>query len=505
MSRGRARALALASGLLLWASFPNPVALGFEAWPGWLAWVALVPLFGALREREPGQAFGLGWLAGAACFVPGLAWLTNVKPLGPGALPAWLGLAAWCALFPAIFAWAAAHGLRRGWPLPVLWIPALWVLGEHLRETLLGGFPWMGLGSSQYLNQALLPLAAALGQTGLHYAVALGNAVIHASLWRPDWLLGWARSASAMLVLLFLAALAGWQASEQRAWAQGPGAGPGVRVAVVQGGIDLDQAWDQAYRRRLMDTYLGLSAQAVQQGARLLLWPESAFPGFLSEDSPEARELKAFAAAQGVDLVVGSTLEQAGRYSNSAVWVDAQGGTRSYAKRHLVPFGEFMPFRDAAPLLDLALERAGVVGFSPGEGPGRFETAGFSVKPLICYESIFPDLARQGGQAGLLAVLTVDTWYGRSAGPVWHASQSALRAVEQGTWLARSAATGISLFASPDGRLLSPIPLDEAGFRVQEVGPSRQTPFLRWGSWPLLLACAVFLSCVIVCPIRKKP
>lgn len=485
--------LAGSSGLLLFFSFPNPFALGFEAWTGWLAWGALVPLLAALDGQDAKAGARLGLVAGLSCFVPGLVWLTNVKPLGPGAIPAWLALAAWCAAFPALFGAATAEGIKRNWAQPVLWIPALWAFSELLRENLLTGFPWMGLGSSQYRNPAVLPLAAALGQTGLHYAVALGNTVLLGALVRPALLLPWRRSAAATAMVLALAGTAAWQGREQRAWDAQASAAPSIRVGLIQGAIDLDQVWDRAYRLSLLNVYLGFSKKAVDQGAQLLLWPESCFPGFFNEDAFEARELKAFAARHQVHMLVGSTLSEGGRYTNSAVWIDPQGNTASYAKRHLVPFGEFVPFRAAAPLLDLALERLGLVGFSPGQEPGIFRLGPLAVKPLICYEGIFPALARSGGSAGLLAVLTVDTWYGRSAGPVWHASQAVLRAVEQGAWVGRAAATGISLFAAPDGRILHAIPLDQPGIAIQAVRAPRRTPYGDWGQLPILLLCALTL------------
>lgn len=212
--------------------------------------------------------------------------------------------------------------------------------------------------------------------------------------------------------------------------------------------------------------------------------------------------MKAFARARRVRFLIGSTLSEGDAYTNSAVWVEPDGNTRSYAKRHLVPFGEFVPFRSVAPLLDLALAKAGVVDFSAGRGPAQFPWQGLRVKPLICYESIFPGLARSGGAADLIALVTVDTWYGRTSGPVWHASQSVLRAVEQGAWLARCASTGISFFAAPDGRLIDPIGLDQAGFRVQSIGRGRLTPYQRFGDWPALLSC-LFLMAVAILG-RKK-
>lgn len=502
MTLWQRRGLALSSGVLLYFSFPNALALGFEAWPGRLAWFALLPLLAALEDRSAGEGARLGFLTGLACFVPGLAWLTHVRPLAAGAWPAWLALAAWSAAFAALFGALAAQGLRRRWALPVLWVAALWALTEALREHLLSGFPWMGLGSSQYRNRALLPLAAALGQGGLHFAVALGNTILFGVLRRPSWLLGWRRSLSAVLAALSLAALAQWQGAVQRHWLNGPGAAPLVRCAVIQGAIDLDQPWDQAYRSHLLSAYFSLSQQAVDAGATLLLWPESAFPGFFNEDAVEAEAVKAFARTHKVTLLIGSTLSENDAYTNSAVWVEADGNTRSYSKRHLVPFGEFVPFRRWAPLLDLALARAGVVDFSPGRQPAQFQLGAMRVKPLICFESVFPDMARSGGPADLLALLTVDTWYGRTAGPVWHASQSVIRAVEEGTWLARCASTGISFFAAPDGRLLEPLGLDLAGYRVQDIGLGRVTPFQRFGPWPLLWACLGLLGAAIAA--RKK-
>lgn len=488
------RGLALLSGLLLWLSFPNPWALDFEPWTAGLAWVALLPLLAALDGAGERRAFGLGWLAGLACFLPGLFWLTNVKPLAFGAWPAWLALAAWCALFPALFAFAAEACLRRAWALPVLLLPALWTLTEWLRGWLLGGFPWIGLGSSQFSRPVVLSLAAAVGELGLHYAVALGSSLAYAALIRPTLLLGVWQSLSACAVALGLAYLAHTQMRAQGAWAR-ERSGEGFKVAVVQGGIDFDQPWTQDYRRKLLNRYLHLSAQAVAAGARLVVWPESAFPGFFGEPAAqvETSAVRAWVQQRGVALLTGATLVVRGGFANAAQWIGPQGEA-AYAKRHLVPFGEYVPLRGAVPLLDLALTRAGVVDFIPGQEPVRFQLGAFTVRPLICYESIFPDLAREGGPVDLLAILTVDTWYGRSAGPVWHASQALLRAVENGCWVARAASTGISLLAAPDGRLQSSVGLEEAGFLVHEVTPARTTPFQRWGHIPILTALLLVMG-----------
>jgi apolipoprotein N-acyltransferase len=469
---GRRHALAALSGLLLWLSFPNVFALDFQAWTGWVAWIALVPLCWALWGQEPLDAFRLGWLSGALFFTLSLSWLTNVRPMGLAAIPAWLGLAAWCGLFVGV--WGAAVGWvsRRQVPLPVIALAAAWALLELVRERLFTGFPWVNLGSSQAFNPAILPLAAITGAVGLHFAVALGNMVFFSLLIEQRLLLGFARSASAVLAV----ALLGWGVQCARQQMAVGGQGPRVKVGIIQGNIDEDQAWTQAYRDRVMSTYLRLSDAAVKDGAKVLLWPESSFPGFFNEDAAEAKQLRAYAHDRQVDLLIGSTLSEGEAYRNAALWVAPDGDTLSQAKRHLVPFGEYVPFRRAIPILAGAMAQLGVTDFLPGSTGPLFRLGGLRAQPLVCYESIFPALVREADPPDLIAVITEDTWYGRSAGPVWHASQCAMRAVENGAWVARSAATGISLFANDQGQILQPIALDQAGYRVAEI-PRGHTTF----------------------------
>ncbi|HXB98307.1 MAG TPA: apolipoprotein N-acyltransferase [bacterium] len=492
MSPRARRGLALLSGLLCCLSFPSAVAMGFEAWPGRLAWVALVPLLLALDGQGRRQGFQLGLIAGLAFFVPGLHWLTKVQPLGGGAWPAWLALAAWCALFVGLFGALAAEGRRRGWPQPLLWLPAAWTLVEWLRLRLLTGFPWMSLGGSQFANPALRPLAALTGSAGLHYAVALGNGLVFTMLFRPKQLCRWSQCLPAVAVALALAGGAAWQARAQAAWTASQAGAPTVRVAVVQGGLDLDQVYTAAFRAKVLGLYLGYSGQAAAAGAKLIVWPESAFPGFFNEDGPEAQALKAFARRRRVSLVFGSVLSTPHGYQNAAVCLDPDGNTRSYAKRHLVPFGEYLPLAEWVPGLRQALGDMGVAFFQPGESGAGFRAQGLAVAPMICFESVFPELAHQDGPPDLVAIITVDTWYGVSSCPIYHASQAGLRAVENGCWVARAAATGVSLFAGPDGQLGPRLGLDGAGWILQDLGPGRPTPYARWGDW-FTVACGMGL------------
>jgi apolipoprotein N-acyltransferase len=251
-----------------------------------------------------------------------------------------------------------------------------------------------------------------------------------------------------------------------------------------------------------MNTYLLLSQAAVDEGAKVLLWPESSFPGFFNEGALESEQLKAFAKKRQVQLLVGSTLIAENGFYNSALWIDPAGNTLSQGKRHLVPFGEYVPFRKAIPILDAAMARMGVSEILADRRGPLFNLAGLKTRPLVCYESVFPDEVRQGDAPDLLGVITVDTWYGDSAGPVYHAQQCALRAVENGTWVARAAATGISLFVDPQGKLIAPIALNHAGYQVLGIGRGRSTFYREHGEW--LATMLLFLLAVLWGPIPFK-
>ena len=477
--------LSLLSGLLMALSFPNIFHPDFFPAGAFVAWFCLLPLFCTLDGEAPEAAFKKGFVAGFFFFLLSTAWINHIKPMGPGAPPAWICLSAWLALFPACFAWGLARGREARLPWEAFWVPALWTLLEVARERLLSGYPWVSLGSSQAASRVWLGLAALTGVYGLHFCVALINLLA--------WQL-WRRRSELLPGLLLTAALLALRI----AFPLRVPSGPGIKVAVIQGNIDQDQAWTLAYRQELMASYSALMREAVDAGAKILVWPESAYPGFFDEFGPESETLRAFARHERVGLIVGSSLvdRQDPAYYNAAVMIDAQGNTADYRKRHLVPFGEYIPFRSLVPILDRLLTRLGLSDFRPGadEQPG-FLLQGLAVSPEICYESVYSEKVRQSaGEANLMAVLTLDSWFGDSAAPRHHFSQAVLRAVENGFWVARSAATGISGFVAPDGKISGLVPLNERGWSLQEIPfLGQKTFYRRHGPWFIWL-CALFLA-----------
>ncbi len=488
--------LPLASGLLLCFSFPNFVLRGFHWQTNLVAWVALVPLLASLEGASPRQAFGRGFLAGLVFFLCALYWINYVKPMGWGATVGWAALSAYLALYPALFAVLVRRGLDEGLRLPLLWIPALWTLLEYGRGTFFSGFPWASLGSSQYLDPLVLPLAAAAGIWGLHFLVALGNLLAFSLAGGGSWLKPSRRLAAGAALVLACLGLTAWlgrAAAEPEA--------PRARVAVIQGSLDQDQAWTSDYRAHLMRVYLGLMDRAADWGARTLVWPEGSFPGIFSLSPPEAGELRAFARARGVDLLVGSDNfdPSAGTYSNSVLWIAADGRLGEYKKRHLVPFGEYIPLRHVLPFLNKAVESIGFQDFTPGTRAGAFPTLAGEAGPLICYEGIFPGLCRDSVERGAewLSISTFDTWYGNSAAPYQHVALAVFRAVEEDRWIARAGATGISCFISPKGAISDVVGLYRRGFAVRDIRLLKaRTLFRRWGNWFVWACLALVLGCL---------
>ncbi len=472
------------SGLLLSLSFPNFIQTHFPQWSVWLALGALVPLLLSARGRSPGQAFALGYGAGLIFFLVGLVWVTNVKPMGSTSIPAWLALSAWCALFLAVFLAAYAWADRQGIPWMELWAPLAWTSLELGREHFLSGFPWIGLGWSQATNNTVLPMAAVLGVWGLHTLVAGVNVTL-ARAWQGRLRWRWSLALGSGLLIAWLVG--------RHSQAQILSVPPRVIAAVLQGDIDEDQAWNEAYRKRVMTTYVSLMEAAAKEGATVFVWPESSFPGFFNVDSRESRTLLELSRRRHWDLVIGSTLvTPKQQYMNAALHI-YDGTWDSYGKRHLVPFGEFVPFRAQIPLLDRALERFGVSDFTPGSQAKIFKVQGIGVTPLVCYESVFPSLAfASEGSAppDALAILTVDTWFGDSAAPYAHAAQAILRAVENGAWVLRSAATGVSMVIDPYGQVRGSLDLHQAGYLLARIDTSiaRGTPFQHFG-WIFVWLC----------------
>jgi len=284
-----------------------------------------------------------------------------------------------------------------------------------------------------------------------------------------------------------------------------------VRVALVQGNIPQEEKWDAAFQRRIQERYASLTRDAAVMNPDLIVWPETAVPGFLGVEEDITRPVTDLARSVRRPLLVGAPVPafslSEGPLLNSAFLIEASGrlSTR-HDKLHLVPFGEFIPGESLLPWLRLILPPIGA--FVPGHSYTVFHSQSairnsqLSFSVLICFEDIFPELARHFVQAGaqMLLVITNDAWFGPTAAAYQHAQASTFRAVELRVPVARAANTGWSGFIDPSGRWLDRV--HDASGRELFV-PGMQTcdvplgtadsVYRRWGDWFAWLCFAVAL------------
>ncbi|MEW6324081.1 MAG: apolipoprotein N-acyltransferase [Nitrospirota bacterium] len=500
--------LALGSGAALALSFPLTESFaGLQP----IAWLALAPLGLAVLTAPPRRAFLLGWLAGTAAYLAILAWVVIVMHTY-GHLPMIVSwallalLAAYVGLYVGLFAlgwrWLAARWPRGSWLLA----PAFWVALEWLRGHLLSGFPWALFGYSQYRQLALIQLAELTGVYGVSFLLVWVNVgfthLLLATLKAPA---GCPRSlpryAPLLVAAVVVAAAVGW--GHWRRAAVEASLEPGLRVGLIQGNIPQAMKWDPAMRRETLERYERLTRRAAEQGAELIVWPEASAPFFFEEEPDYQQAIRALAAETGRSLLFGSpaVAQRDGeiRLLNSAYLLNPDGATQArYDKLHLVPFGEYVPL---GPLLGFVNKLVvGIGDFIPGPGPVLMEAAGRPLGVVICFEIIFPEVVRQFPLNGarIIATITNDAWFGRSAAPLQHFSMAVFRAIEHRTPVIRAANTGISGVIGATGRIGNRSALFVEAALVEPVAVSPIRTFYTRAGDIFAVGCGILIALFII-------
>ncbi|BCR05218.1 apolipoprotein N-acyltransferase [Desulfuromonas versatilis] len=459
---------ALASGLVLALSFPR---IDLAA----VAWVGLVPLF-LVMERRP---FRSGFVAGVGFFGLVLYWLnivmTTYGRLHPVfSVVAYLLLVAYLALFFGAATWAACR-LRQHLGLSaVLTLPVLWVALEFLRSFFLSGFPWATLGYSQQSVLSMIQSADLFGVYGISFLLVLVNAVLAECLRRKEAgrvrALPWAGLIACALLFAANLGYGYWRLGQDL-----DGRAQTLETALVQGNIDQSIKWDPTNQRRTVDTYRELSLEAhAATAAELIIWPESATPFYYQDGGELAEAVTGTARQTGAFLLFGSpayeVVNRQYHYLNSAFLLSGQGQALGRSdKVHLVPFGEYVPLGRYLPFIDKLV--VGIGDFSPGT-VSPLPLNGHRAGVLVCFEGIFPELARDYVRKGsdFLINITNDAWFGRSSAPYQHLAMTRFRAIENRIWVARAANTGISAFIAPSGAISTQSPIFQTLYLEGKVG-----------------------------------
>jgi apolipoprotein N-acyltransferase len=521
----------------------------------WLCWIALTPLIAAIWFSEAGSRHRwlrnllLGYVAGLTFFWTAFSWLTTVT--GPG----WFLLAFYMAIYFAVWAWfcglfqprekrresrstkwdrmlaqarSGAAPSRSPWIkstnnlLLAFLVAAAWVTQEWFRGWVFSGFGWNGLGVALHGNWPLIQIAEFTGVAGLSFLVAFANVIAVTTVRRFVLEVSTRMVRPHFDLTLTLATIVGILTFGLRATQVSPPTKP-LRVAAVQSNVPQNQKFDPQFTRKIFDQFRRLSEIALRSTppADLLIWPESSMPGPVLLDRESYQFVMDLAASAESDILLGTIDEENGDVYNAALLVSDGGEqVQVYRKLHLVPFGEYVPGRHSVPLLARIVGDQVPGDFKAGKNHTVFELTNRDVKvaPLICFEDTLGELTRRfvlpsetNPGANLLADITNDGWFLRSAGSHQHLANAIFRCVETRRPMVRAANTGVTCFVNEFGRVTQKLQDDTGstfteGVLTGEVKiptENELTFYTRHGELFAKL-CAVLTGIAIVIGIARR-
>lgn len=448
---------------------------------------------------SPVQAFREGWLFGAGLMGFGVFWMhISIDQFGNvGTLLAiviTLLFACMMAFYYGFAGWLAVKILRKqgGLTARLALFCLLWTLFEWLRGWLFSGFPWLALGYSQ-VDSILAGWAPLFGVYGVTLALTLGAASLLGLLLGE----GFRRLT---FILLPVMIWGGGFLLTGKQWTES--AGESLTVSIIQGNVAQEHKWKRENLQPTLDLYANLTRQSWNSD--LIIWPETAVPSFVAQvDDPFLRPMEQEARVNRSSLLLGIADWKPGdKYYNAMI---ALGTERAvYHKRHLVPFGEFMPLKPLLqPLIDWL--QIPMSDFSPGEaGKPLLRVAGYSAGISICYEDAFgAEVIAALPEAAFLVNASNDAWFGDSLALPQHLEIARMRALESGRYLLRSTNTGISAIIAPDGRVAARSPAFEQDVLTGLIMPLQGlTPYARWGNW--MIVCLAFIGLMTIAVAQRR-
>jgi len=447
------------SGATLAMAFPD-----YGIWP--LAWVSLAPMIWAMRNKSELGSMTLGFVMGVFYFTPTFFWLRNTMT-DYAAFPLPLALAVTGLMVVALSAFTAFFGfgfsyIRRATnhDMALVAAPFLWVCMEFVRAKLpIFSFPWGRIADSQFTALPIIQIADIAGEEGLGLMIIIANVTIVKIM---DWIANrGVRPVSfpGAWVLLTVTLVTGSMAyGYHRMETFGDhGSGDKAPVALVQGNIDQSRKWDRGYTKAQIDIYRRLTIQAGSKGVELVVWPEAAAPFYFGADPVRDSIMFQLATRINTPIIFGAPAYRktaGGVTSYNRAWVVRPDGLAGkYDKVHLVPFGEYVPFKKLLFFLGKMVTAIG--DMAPGERINLLDTGDRKIGVQICYEIIFPGYSRQIAKMGATAIVNItnDSWFGRSAASRQSLAMAVFRAVENRIPVLRAAQSGISAIISQTGEI----------------------------------------------------
>ncbi len=507
--------LSVISGLLVSLSFPTLI-LGIH-FPdlSWLAWIALVPLFVLVSNLRPRNAFIYTFIASFVLYATSLFWLYRAIH-GFGGLSIPTSISVMFLLFLIISSTTAlgpffARLIQTRWRgelivlLPVCWT-AIELFGNYFP---FGGFPWSNVAMGQYKNLPIIQVVDLVGVYGLIFAIIWVNVYISELLLR----LGGARVRfllpKTIVTALLLMGIVGYgfislDSIEERYPRSGS-----IQVGMIQGNIPQAEKWMRDKAVRNLDVHRH-GVLKLKDHVDLVIWPEASFPWPLKDSISEIDPINlGFPDGYlGVTpyVMFGAIVERSDDlYHNSAILFDAEGNVRGvHHKSHLVPFGEYVPYKKALFFARKLTEPIGNFIQGASTQPLFIEDARLGV--VICYEDAFPEVSRALSKSGanLLVNLTNDAWYGRTSAPYQHLALSVFRAVENRRTFLRATNTGVSAVISPSGFVEMQSGIFEPAILVVNARlVDKVSSYTMLGDW-FAIACVIYMLIGIIVIIIKR-
>lgn len=480
-------ALALLLGIALTFAFAP-----YEIFP--IALIAPAILLYLWLSATPKQAFLLGFFFGLGFFGIGVYWVyISVHVFGDvPALFAFIitsSFIAYIAVFPAL----SGYFLNRYFPINTFAkrcyaFPAIWVFSEWFRSLLFTGFPWLILGYSQ-TNSALKGYAPIFSVYGVSLAALITSGLLVNAFYY------FKRAAYRDMYVSLLVAATIWIAAALLThipWTQKNG--EPIPVSLVQGGIPQTIKWVPEYLQLSFDRYESLT-EPLWGKSKLIIWPEGAIPTTLQNAGTFVADMDAKAKATHSHLVLGIPIQspESENYYNAVISLGDQ--VQIYRKRHLVPFGEYVPFTNLiSPILNfMSLPTFAAIPGYPSQAPLMIDN--IKVLTSICYEIAFPELMHTNDKnIGMLITVTNDAWFGKSAAQAQHLQMAAMRAIELSRPVLLVSNDGITAIIGPTGNIEAAAPPYQYFVLNGTVQPTiGLTPWMRNGMDPLLVLMLIFL------------
>jgi apolipoprotein N-acyltransferase len=500
--------LAVIGGILMALSFPKADFF-------MLAWICLIPLLFAIRNKGPAKASLLGLVFGLTAYIGILYWTVYpVSVYGDASVALasvfMLLLASYISVYLGVFAAFVAWTRERLGLSVFVSAPVAFVFLEYLRAHFITGFPWGMIGHTQLPWLTIMQVLDITGVYGVSFVVVAVNAALYLIILRlarrsarfPVVETAVSAFLIALLVVYGIFAIKREQAIMRT--------GTPVTVALVQPNIRQDLKWNPDFQEESMEIYEEMTLASAPHKPSLVVWPETATPFFFQTHPIFRPRVEDLPRRVGAPLLFGTPAydEEGGmiRYYNRAYLISVDGTIAGrYDKIHLVPFVEYVPMRWLFFFVDKLARGAGG-DFSKGTITEPIPTTIGPVGTLICYEAIFPESARIFARNGaaLLVNITNDAWFGTTSAPYQHFSMARLRSIETRLFLVRAANTGISTVVDPTGKDEIRTDIFTRTVALGEVIPKPRTTFYtRFGDVFAQLITLAFFAPFIVYGYRK--